>query len=129
VKFSEQPPADTVHCWETLKGRRLLGNAGCFRGVVVPDELTDDCKDLEGLPFQALMFSYFNGGYSLTRTEFGKAESRPKARDIKPSEMPASRHKKEDIQREIQRRKRRGPGAQPQGSRPAKPVPHALGGP
>ena len=129
VKFSEQPPADTVHCWETLKGRRLLGNAGCFRGVVVPDELVDDCKDLEGLPFQALMFSYFRGGYSLTRTEFGTAEARPKPRDIKPSQIPHSKHAQEDIQREIRRRKRWGPGAQPRGGSPAKPVPHALGGP
>lgn len=64
VKFSDQPAADTVHAWETLAGKRLLGSAGCFRGVVIPDELTDDSSDLEGLPFADLLFRYLKGGYS-----------------------------------------------------------------
>src|SRR5882672_5637398 len=37
VKFSDQPPADTVHAWLTLARKRLLGSAGCFRGVEVPE--------------------------------------------------------------------------------------------
>lgn len=64
VKFSDQEPADTVHAWETLAGKRLLGSAGCFRGVVVPDDLTDDPGDYLGLPYVDLFFRYFLGsGY------------------------------------------------------------------
>jgi hypothetical protein len=42
VKFSDQPPADTWHAYSVLKGKRLLGSAGCFRGVEVPEELNDE---------------------------------------------------------------------------------------
>ena len=70
VKFSDQEPADTVHAWETLKGKRLLASSGCFRGVVVPDELTDDSSDLDGLPFMDLLYRFMGGGYGLShRTE------------------------------------------------------------
>jgi hypothetical protein len=43
VKFSDQPPADTWHAYSVLKGKRLLGSAGCFRGVEVPDDSTTSC--------------------------------------------------------------------------------------
>lgn len=67
VKFSDQPLADTWHAFQVLKGKRLLGSAGCFRGVEVPDTLLDE-NDLDGLPFVELFFRYLNGrGYSLTR--------------------------------------------------------------
>lgn len=66
VKFSDQPPADTLHCYLTLKGKRLIGSAGCFRGVDVPEDLTDDTSDLEGLPFVTLFYRYLAGrGYGL----------------------------------------------------------------
>ena len=68
VKFSNQPPADTVHAFETLSGKRLLGSAGCFRGVVVPDDLLDGPEALEGLPFATLFYRFLNGGYSLGRS-------------------------------------------------------------
>ena len=69
VKFSDQKPADTVHAWETLKGKRLLASSGCFRGVDVPDELTDDCSDLECLPFMDMLYRYMHGaGYTLDHT-------------------------------------------------------------
>lgn len=63
VKFSDQGPEDTVHAWETLRGRRLLASAGLFRGVVVPEELTDSTEDLDGLPFLALFYRFFGGAY------------------------------------------------------------------
>lgn len=67
VKFSDQEPKDTLACYLTLKGKRLIGSAGLFRGVVVPEELTDDECDLDGLPFATLFYRYFAGrGYSLT---------------------------------------------------------------
>ena len=77
VKFSDQEPADTVHAWETLKGKRLLASSGCFRGVDVPDELTDDCSDVEGLPFMDMLYRFTRaGGYSLELVT--KGQERPK---------------------------------------------------
>lgn len=66
VKFSDQPPADTVHAFRTLTGKRLLASAGCFRGVEVPDDLTDAPGDLEGLPFVTLFYRFLGGGYRLS---------------------------------------------------------------
>lgn len=63
VKFSDQPAADTWHCFQVLGGKRLLGSAGCFRGVIVPEQLTDE--ELDDLPFKTLFYRYFSGGYSL----------------------------------------------------------------
>ena len=66
VKFSDQPPADTVHAWLTLATKRLLGSSGCFRGVVVPESLLDDPEGLGGLPYITLFYRYLRGaGYSL----------------------------------------------------------------
>ncbi len=76
VKFSDQEPADTVHAWQTLKGKRLLASAGCFRSVVVPDELADDCSDLEGLPFMDMLYRHTRHGYSLMHVRPGQPEIR-----------------------------------------------------
>lgn len=66
VKFSDQPVEDTVHAWEILAGKRLLGSAGCFRGVVVPDSLLDDPEGLGELPYITLFYRYLRGmGYTL----------------------------------------------------------------
>jgi hypothetical protein len=67
VKFSDQEPADTLACYLTLKGKRLIGSAGCFRGVVVPEDLTDDTSDLADLPFSTLFYRFLRGAgaYSL----------------------------------------------------------------
>lgn len=61
VKFSDQPEADTWHCYQTLKGKRLIGSFGKFYGIPEPDDLTDD--PLEGLPYVEYFFSYFSGSY------------------------------------------------------------------
>ena len=77
VKFSDQEPADTVHAWETLRGKRLLASSGCFRGVEVPDELTDDCADVEGLPFMDMLYRFTRAaGYSLEQVTRGQDEAR-----------------------------------------------------
>ena len=67
VKFSDQPPCDTVHAWLTLSGKRLLASSGCFRGVEVPEDLMDDSEGLQDLPFVTLFYRYLRaaGGYSL----------------------------------------------------------------
>jgi len=66
VKFGDQPHADTLHAFQTLRGKRLLASSGCFRGVVEPEGLLDDCEALEGLPFVTLFYRYLGRGYSLT---------------------------------------------------------------
>ena len=66
VKFSDQPPADTVHAFQALRGRRLLASAGCFRGVPEPEGLLDDSEALEGLPFVTLFYRFLAGRYSLS---------------------------------------------------------------
>ncbi len=66
VKFSEQEPAETVHAWATLAGKRLIGSAGLFRGVEVPESLLDDPTDFDDLPYVTLFYRYLRGaGYSL----------------------------------------------------------------
>jgi hypothetical protein len=65
VKFSDQPPADTVHAFLALSGKRLLASAGCFRGVPEPADLLDDAEALEGLPFVTLFYRYLASGYAL----------------------------------------------------------------
>jgi len=65
VKFSDQPVPDTVHAWRILKGKRLLDSAGCFRGVKVPEVLTDE--PLEDLPYVEYFYRFLKGaGYSLS---------------------------------------------------------------
>lgn len=68
VKFAEQPPEDTVHAWQILGGKRLLGSSGCFRGVEVPADLMDDPEGFNDLPFLSLFYRYLRGkGYDLQR--------------------------------------------------------------
>jgi hypothetical protein len=66
VKFSDQPPEDTLQAWLTLKGKRLLASAGCFRGVPEPDDLMDDATALQDLPFATLFYRFMHGRYALT---------------------------------------------------------------
>lgn len=63
VKFSDQSLSDTVHCFFTLKGQRLIGSFGLFYGIPDPDNLDDEC--LDDLPYVELFFNYLNGSYLL----------------------------------------------------------------
>ena len=67
VKFSDQDEADTLHCWKLMKGVRLIGSSGCFIGVKVPEELTDEGLDLDELPYVELLATYHAGQYRLRR--------------------------------------------------------------
>ena len=64
LKFSEMEASDTWEAFQALRGRRLVGSAGLFRGIDIPEALTDE--PLDDLPFVNLFFSYLNGRYSLT---------------------------------------------------------------
>lgn len=100
-KFSDQPVADTWHAFQTLRGRRLMASSGCFRGVDIPEQLTDDETDLEGLPFVEYFYRYLVGrGYALLRkppSNFAEYQARVIQIPITPQA---------------------GAGAEPQGSRP-----------
>lgn len=64
LKFSDLTPAQIWHAARTLRGQRLLFSLGNFRGVDVPDQLTDE--PLEGLPYEEFFYRYLDGvGYSL----------------------------------------------------------------
>lgn len=67
VKFSDMLPVDTWHAFETLKGHRLVASFGLFRGVKVPDTMTDD--DLpEDLPYIEMFYRFIRGkGYNLSQ--------------------------------------------------------------
>lgn len=70
LKFSDMEPCDTFHAFQLLKGRRLVASAGLFRGIEIPEQLTDE--PLEGLPYAELFYLHMRrAGYSLcTREEF-----------------------------------------------------------
>lgn len=64
VKFSDLPLGDNWTGYMALKGKRLIASFGSFRGLDVPEDLTDE--PLDGLPFLELLFAYQDGvGYSL----------------------------------------------------------------
>jgi len=89
VKFSDQPPEDTVHAWETLAGKRLLGSSGCFRGVEVPEDLLDGSEGFEGLPYIQLFYRYLPGGYSLAKRSGGVEEVRKRPAFVGPPKPPS----------------------------------------
>ena len=65
VKFSDLSYPDNWHVAQELRNRRLLFSFGCFRGVKVPQELTDE--PLENLPYLDLFYRYFSdSGYTIT---------------------------------------------------------------
>lgn len=59
MKFSEMECCDTYHAFETLRGRRLMGTFGAFRGVEVP-EGDDEAIDS---PYVELVYRYTGGRY------------------------------------------------------------------
>ena len=101
VKFSDQPPEDTVHAWQTLAGKRLLGSAGCFRGVEVPEGLLDDSEGFEGLPYIQLFYRYLPAGYSLAKRSEGVE---PPAKRPRPIAPPAPKTEWDHLQDAIHHR-------------------------
>lgn len=63
LKFSDMSEADTVDAFRCLRKRRLVASAGAFRGIQIPDQLTDE--PLDDLPFVEYFYQYFEQGYSL----------------------------------------------------------------
>jgi hypothetical protein len=91
VKFSDQTPADTVHAWVTLAGKRLLGSSGCFRGVEVPEGLLDDSEGFEGLPYIQLFYCYMPAGYSLAKRSEGVEAPTKRPQLVGPPKPPSEK--------------------------------------
>ncbi|MBM9954176.1 protein rep [Pseudomonas aeruginosa] len=64
VKFSDLSPEDNWHAAQVFKGRRLLGSFGLFRGVEIPESMTDE--PLDGLPYVDRFYRFLQGEYQFT---------------------------------------------------------------
>lgn len=79
LKFSDLSPVENMDAYEVLRGKHLLFSAGLFRGVEVPEDLTD--TPLDDLPYIELLYQFLPGiGYSLTETRDSE--------DVKPGVAP-----------------------------------------
>ena len=67
VKFSSMETPDLFEAYFLLSGKRLIFSGGLFRGVVIPEGLTDDLP--EDLPYIELMYRYTEAGYTLTEAK------------------------------------------------------------
>lgn len=79
VKFSDLSLADNWEASKVLKGRRLLGSFGVFRGVIVPESLLDE--PLDGLPYFDRFYRFIGGKY----IETGES---PKPKDLPATTAP-----------------------------------------
>lgn len=66
LKFSDLDHGDRLHAWETMRGKRLVGSWGAFRGVKPPEGVLDDL--LDDLPFIRLIYRFSGQSYDLTST-------------------------------------------------------------
>ena len=64
VKFSDLSLADNWHAAQLLKGKRLLGSFGSFRGVQIPESLLDE--PLDALPYWDRFYRYMDDEYQFT---------------------------------------------------------------
>ena len=64
LKFSDLDHSDRLHAWEIMRGKRLVGSWGGFRGVQVPEGVLDDL--LDDLPFMRLIYRFSGKAYDLT---------------------------------------------------------------
>lgn len=64
LKFSDLSLADNWEAAQVLKGKRLLGSFGLFRGVQVPESLLDE--KLDDLPYWDRFYRYLQGEYQFT---------------------------------------------------------------
>jgi hypothetical protein len=71
LKIDDLPFDDNWQAFETLRGKRLVGSFGEFRGVEVPEALTDE--PLDSLPYVEHFFKFLPGvGYSYAQKPTGE---------------------------------------------------------
>ncbi len=81
LKFSDLSPELNYEAYRILKGKRLTGAFGLFRGVTVPEEMTDDL--IKDQPYMELFYKYTRSGYSLTGTKKVDGENLTLLNDLK----------------------------------------------
>jgi hypothetical protein len=67
LKYSSMSISNNILAFTHLKGRRLQGSFGLFRGVKVDTNLTDDL--LDDLPYIELFYKYSVSGYTLSQSK------------------------------------------------------------
>lgn len=67
LKFSDMTPSQTVEAFSFLRGKRLQGSFGVFRGVEVPENMNDE--EIANLPYIELLYRYTGREFSLTSTK------------------------------------------------------------
>lgn len=76
VKFSDMPLEQNWHGYEILNGRRLVASFGLFRGVEVPESMTDE--PLDSLPYWEHFYRYMpDGKYSVKQSTYFGGENLP----------------------------------------------------
>ena len=65
LKYGSMSLSDNWEAYGVLQRRRLVTSFGNFRGVDLPDQLTDEIT-FDELPYIELIFRYMKGGYHLT---------------------------------------------------------------
>jgi len=69
LKPSELGPQRMIEAYPILKGKRLIGSFGVFRGVSESKELADDLTGLDDLPYVEFLLHYISGRYRLENSE------------------------------------------------------------
>jgi len=65
MKFSDLTYKDTLYAFCVLRGKRLVGSIGCFRGIEVPEGLEDKI-DIKDQPYLEMLYKFkTNAGYTL----------------------------------------------------------------
>jgi hypothetical protein len=64
LKFSDMQFSDNYHAWETLRGRRLTGSFGEFRGLQIPENDEDNETNL--LAYEELFYRFNGSEYART---------------------------------------------------------------
>lgn len=64
LKYSDMDLSDNWEAFTILQRRRLVTSFGNFRGIEIPEQMTDEITE-EELPYVELVFRYLNGNYHL----------------------------------------------------------------
>lgn len=78
LKTSSMDHSDNWAAFLVLRGRRLVSSFGIFRGVDVPETMTDDFDEAD-LPYYEMIFRYLEGSYQLDKSTI-KAVHKPTGR-------------------------------------------------
>lgn len=75
LKFSELDHSDRLHAWEIMRGKRLVGSWGAFRGVKVPEGATDEL--LDDLPYIQMIYRFSGKSYDFTSSRHFDDSGKP----------------------------------------------------